>query len=120
MGWVYPCDRHYNHDWRSCPHKHESENARRRDPRVYRYLAEACPHYKTGLCLDGDACAFSHGIYECWLHPSKYRTVLCKDLDHCRRETCFFAHSPAELRQPDISWNPILPPVSPSLYIVLS
>jgi hypothetical protein len=35
------------------------------------------------------------------LHPTRYRTQLCKDLGNCRRETCFFAHHPDELRVPD-------------------
>ncbi len=35
------------------------------------------------------------------MHPTRYRTQLCKDLGNCRRETCFFAHHPNELRIPD-------------------
>lgn len=29
-----------------------------------------------------------------WLHPSRYRTQLCRDMEngHCKRAVCFFAH----------------------------
>ena len=57
----------------------------------------ACPH------LQGDNCLFAHGVYECWLHPAKYRTQMCKDTPGCTREVCFFAHSPTQLRRPHLS-----------------
>ena len=44
---------------------------------------------------------YAHSTFEYWLHPTRYRTQLCKDLGNCRRETCFFAHRPEELRIPD-------------------
>ena len=59
-----------------------------------------CPAYKKGICLRGDACSYSHGVYEAWLHPAKYRTQLCKEGLQCRRPVCFFAHSLEDLRQP--------------------
>ena len=38
----------------------------------------ACPLLinllQTGVCRRGDACPYSHGVFECWLHPSRYRT----------------------------------------------
>jgi hypothetical protein len=37
----------------------------------------ACPlliNLQTGVCRRGDACPYSHGVFECWLHPSRYRT----------------------------------------------
>jgi hypothetical protein len=36
-------------------------------------------------------------IFEYWLHPSTYRTQLCKDGAGCQRRVCFFAHSLKEL-----------------------
>eukprot|EP00775_Hariotina_reticulata_P007367 gene7367-biopygen9155 len=39
-------------------------------------------------------------IFEYWLHPQRYRTLLCKDGSRCHRRVCFFAHSLAELRVP--------------------
>lgn len=53
----------------------------------------------------GDTCPYSHGVYECWLHPAKYRTQLCKEGPHCRRPVCFFAHSVLDLRQPTHVWD---------------
>lgn len=79
---------------------HPTENARRRDPRIYNYAPVPCPAYKKGICLRGDACSYSHGVYEAWLHPAKYRTQLCKEGLQCRRPVCFFAQSLEDLRQP--------------------
>ena len=101
------CSKRYVHDWRTCPYAHPTENARRRDPREFRYYAVPCPEYKKGICLLGDACPYSHGVYECWLHPSKYCTQLCKDGEACRRPVCFFAHSPQDLRQADTQFDPL-------------
>lgn len=102
---VSRCGKRFVHDWRSCPFAHPTENARRRDPRVARYLPVPCPDYKRGICMRGDACPYSHGVYECWLHPAKYRTQLCKEGPACRRPVCFFAHSVADLRQPTHVWT---------------
>ncbi|KAL0020292.1 hypothetical protein WJX77_002528 [Trebouxia sp. C0004] len=102
---VMKCPKRYVHDWRSCPFAHPTENARRRDPREVKYMPVPCPDYKRGLCLMGDACTYSHGVYECWLHPAKYRTQLCKDGAQCRRPVCFFAHSVSELRSPTYTWE---------------
>ena len=35
-----------------------------------------------------------------WLHPSCYRTQICRDGAACRRKVCFFAHSAEQLRVP--------------------
>ena len=40
----------------------------------------------------------SHGVFETWLHPSRYRTKLCNDGLNCSRRVCFFAHNLLELR----------------------
>ena len=102
---VARCSKRYVHDWRSCPFAHPTENARRRDPRTVRYLPVPCPDYKRGICMRGDTCPYSHGVYECWLHPAKYRTQLCKEGPQCRRPVCFFAHTVGDLRQPTHLWN---------------
>lgn len=84
-----------------CPFLHNGEKAKRRDPRKYAYSATACAEFrKTGSCVRGDACSFAHGVFECWLHPARYRTQLCTDGLACARPVCFFAHQESELRQP--------------------
>ncbi|TVU17089.1 hypothetical protein EJB05_33102, partial [Eragrostis curvula] len=89
------------HDWTDCPFVHPGEKARRRDPRRYTYSGAACPEFRRGgCCKRGDACEFAHGVFECWLHPARYRTQLCKDGTACRRRVCFFAHTPDQLRAP--------------------
>ncbi len=97
---VERCSKRFVHDWRSCPFAHPTENARRRDPRQFKYVPVPCPDYKRGICLRGDTCPYSHGVYECWLHPAKYKTQLCKEGPRCKRPVCFFAHSVGDLRQP--------------------
>ncbi|CAH8381580.1 unnamed protein product [Eruca vesicaria subsp. sativa] len=97
------CNRSRSHDWTGCPFSHPGEKAHRRDPRRYHYTGELCPEFRHGGdCSRGDECSFAHGVFECWLHPSRYRTEACKDGKHCTRKICFFAHSPQQLR--------ILPP----------
>ncbi|KAJ0262646.1 Zinc finger CCCH domain-containing protein 61 [Hirschfeldia incana] len=93
------CTRSRSHDWTDCPFSHPGEKARRRDPRRYHYTGEVCPEFRHGGdCTRGDECGFAHGVFECWLHPSRYRTEACKDGKHCARKICFFAHSPRQLR----------------------
>ncbi|XP_065867090.1 zinc finger CCCH domain-containing protein 56-like [Euphorbia lathyris] len=95
---IQPCSRAYSHDWTECPFVHPGENARRRDPRRFQYSCVPCPDHRKGACRRGDFCEYSHGIFECWLHPAQYRTRLCKDGTNCIRRVCFFAHTPEELR----------------------
>ncbi|KAL0697267.1 hypothetical protein Bca4012_053389 [Brassica carinata] len=93
------CTRSRSHDWTDCPFAHPGEKARRRDPRRFQYSAEVCPEFRRdGDCSRGDDCEFAHGVFECWLHPIRYRTEACKDGKHCKRKVCFFAHSPRQLR----------------------
>ncbi|KAJ8749350.1 hypothetical protein K2173_018838 [Erythroxylum novogranatense] len=101
---VRRCTRSRSHDWTDCPFAHPGEKARRRDPRRYHYSGTVCPQFRRGTCSRGENCEFSHGVFECWLHPSRYRTEACKDGKNCNRKVCFFAHSPRQLR--------ILPEVS--------
>ncbi|KAL4860234.1 Zinc finger CCCH domain-containing protein 66 [Chlorella vulgaris] len=89
-----------SHDWTLCPFQHPGEKARRRDPRRHAYQGVPCPDFRKGTCKRGDACHYAHGVFECWLHPSRYRTQLCKEGSSCRRSVCFFAHSVAQLREP--------------------
>lgn len=87
-----------SHDWTECPFAHPGEKARRRDPRRIHYSGAPCPDFRKGSCRRGDACEFAHGVFECWLHPARYRTQACKDGRNCKRRVCFFAHSPEQLR----------------------
>ncbi|WOL14031.1 zinc finger CCCH domain-containing protein 2-like [Canna indica] len=95
---VRMCSGGRSHDWTECPFAHPGEKARRRDPRRYRYSGTACPDFRKGCCRRGDSCEFAHGVFECWLHPVRYRTQPCKDGTACRRRVCFFAHTPDQLR----------------------
>lgn len=95
---IRKCARGRPHDWIECPYAHPGEKARRRDPKKYNYSGTSCPDYRKSGCKKGDSCEFAHGVFECWLHPARYRTQPCKDgLDCCRR-VCFFAHTPEQLR----------------------
>ncbi|KAK9833310.1 hypothetical protein WJX81_005201 [Elliptochloris bilobata] len=99
---VKRCPRSRPHDWTQCPFAHPSEKAKRRDPRRYKYSGTACPDFrKSGKCRRGDACQFAHGVFECWLHPARYRTQMCTDGLGCKRRVCFFAHHDGELRKVD-------------------
>lgn len=103
---VRRCTRSRSHDWTDCPFAHPGEKARRRDPRKYHYSGTVCPEFRRGSCSKGDNCEFAHGVFECWLHPARYRTEPCKDGKNCKRKVCFFAHTPRQLR--------LLPPSSPN------
>ncbi|XP_043707196.1 zinc finger CCCH domain-containing protein 20-like [Telopea speciosissima] len=95
---VRRCARGRSHDWTECPYAHPGEKARRRDPRKFHYSGTACPDFRKGNCTRGDSCEFAHGVFECWLHPARYRTQPCKDGTNCRRRVCFFAHTAEQLR----------------------
>lgn len=98
---VRACDRKGAHSWTECPFTHPGEKAARRCPKSHFYSADACPDArKSGKCARGDACPYSHGVFEQWLHPSRYRTQLCSFGTACRRPVCFFAHTVQELRVP--------------------
>lgn len=87
------------HDTDVCPYTHPGEKSKRRNPGVFMYQPVPCPHFRKGNCKKGDTCPLSHGVFECWLHPSKYRTQLCTEGSSCTRNLCFFAHSLEELRE---------------------
>ncbi|KAL2483337.1 Zinc finger CCCH domain-containing protein 2 [Forsythia ovata] len=110
---VRKCTRSRSHDWTDCPFAHPGEKARRRDPRRYHYSGTVCDEFRKGHCSKGDNCEFSHGVFECWLHPMRYRTEACKDGKNCKRKVCFFAHSTKQLRiLSDNSSPPLNSPVS--------
>ncbi|XP_047327482.1 zinc finger CCCH domain-containing protein 20-like [Impatiens glandulifera] len=95
---VVKCTRGRSHDWTECPYAHPGEKARRRDPRIYHYSGTSCPDFRRGDCKKGDSCEYAHGVFECWLHPARYRTQPCKDGLNCCRRICFFAHTPDQIR----------------------
>lgn len=95
---VRKCNRARAHDWTECPFAHPGEKARRRDPRKFNYSGTACSEFRKGGCKKGDGCEFAHGVFECWLHPARFRTQACKDGPGCKRRVCFFAHTPDQLR----------------------
>ncbi|KMT03254.1 hypothetical protein BVRB_8g197970 [Beta vulgaris subsp. vulgaris] len=95
---VRKCTRARAHDWTECPFAHPGEKAKRRDPHKYDYSGTACSEFRKGGCKKGDSCEFAHGVFECWLHPARFRTQACKDGPGCKRRVCFFAHSPDQLR----------------------
>ena len=107
---VRRCPNSRSHDWMTCPFTHPGEKAARRDPRKVAYSANACPDFRKGFCRLGDACSNAHGVFECWLHPQRYRTQACKDGALCSRRVCFFFHSPAEERTPGQPAEPLAPP----------
>ncbi|KAG0486611.1 hypothetical protein HPP92_008706 [Vanilla planifolia] len=96
---VRRCPKTRSHDWTYCPYAHRGEKARRRDPRKFPYHGIACPEFRhAGECRRGQNCEYAHGVFEFWLHPTRYRTRLCEAGLMCPRRVCFFAHSPEELR----------------------
>ncbi len=108
---IRSCPKSRPHDWTMCPFAHPGEKAKRRDPRLYNYCGTACADYrKSGTCARGDACMYAHGVFECWLHPSRYRTQLCTDGIACSRRVCFFAHRECELRKSVGGIMPSIPP----------
>eukprot|EP01023_Acetabularia_acetabulum_P014148 TRINITY_DN16954_c0_g1_i1.p1 TRINITY_DN16954_c0_g1~~TRINITY_DN16954_c0_g1_i1.p1 ORF type:complete len:296 (-),score=29.87 TRINITY_DN16954_c0_g1_i1:58-846(-) len=91
---VIPCSKRCCHDWTTCPYAHPGEQAARRDPRLFNYVAQVCAEIKkSGYCDRGSLCMYAHNVFEYWLHPTKYRTQLCNDGADCRRkQVCFYAH----------------------------
>ncbi|KAM0934585.1 putative transcription factor C3H family [Dioscorea sansibarensis] len=96
---VRRCSRTRSHDWMVCPYAHKGEKAKRRDPRKFPYTGLACPDFRlSNECPRGQNCEYAHGVFEFWLHPSRYRTRLCEAGVLCSRRICFFAHSEDQLR----------------------
>ncbi|KAL6896917.1 hypothetical protein ACP4OV_007489 [Aristida adscensionis] len=132
---VHRCPQPCSHDWTVCPYAHKGERARRRDPRRFDYLAVPCPDYRAaqqqqqlrlaatgcggGLppaCVRGLRCRYAHGVFELWLHPSRFRTRMCEAGARCPRRICFFAHCLSELRGESDAVPAVgLPPPPPRL-----
>ena len=36
--------------------------------------------------MRGDSCPYAHNVFEYWLHPTRYRTQLCNDMEKCNRK----------------------------------
>eukprot|EP00879_Flechtneria_rotunda_P009138 GHRR01009567.1.p1 GENE.GHRR01009567.1~~GHRR01009567.1.p1 ORF type:complete len:478 (+),score=198.61 GHRR01009567.1:469-1902(+) len=90
---------HDPHNWRLCPYAHPGEAGRRRPPHIYRPVM--CDFNKTRKeCSHGEACLLARNALEYWLHPDKYRTIMCGHGEACKRNICFFAHNQQELRTP--------------------
>ncbi|KAK8965884.1 Zinc finger CCCH domain-containing protein 54 [Platanthera guangdongensis] len=101
---VRRCQKTRSHDWTHCPYAHRGEKARRRDPTKFPYHGIACPEFRqTGDCRRGQGCEYAHGVFEFWLHPTRYRTRVCEAGQFCPRRVCFFAHTAEELRREVIS-----------------
>lgn len=99
-----PCPVSEPHSWDDCPYAHKGERKARRNPKLYNYEARACqPMRSKGFCPLGDSCPLSHNVYECGLHPTRYRTQMCILGKQCSRAVCFFAHAPDELRSPTVT-----------------
>ncbi|EFJ45109.1 hypothetical protein VOLCADRAFT_94607 [Volvox carteri f. nagariensis] len=98
---VVPCTKTYAHSWSSCPCAHPGETARRRDPTLFNYQPVLCPNVKSKSgCPAGDSCGYAHNVFEQWLHPQRYKALMCTYGSQCTRPSCFFAHSLEELRVP--------------------
>ncbi|GLC56378.1 hypothetical protein PLESTB_001098200 [Pleodorina starrii] len=98
---VVPCTKTYAHSWSSCPCAHPGETARRRDPTLFNYQPVLCPNVKSKSgCPAGDSCGYAHNVFEQWLHPQRYKALMCTYGSQCTRPSCFFAHSLDELRVP--------------------
>ncbi|CAL8465661.1 g5197 [Coccomyxa elongata] len=101
---VIPCPKTYCHEWSECPFAHRGEKAARRDLRTFHYTGVVCPDMKKNAsCPRGNHCPFAHSVFEYGLHPTRFRTVLCSEGVKCTRTFCFFAHSPEELREPEVA-----------------
>lgn len=108
---ILPCSNRTRHEWRSCPYAHSGEVVRRR-PLSVGYSSELCSYMRgsiigngasdDAICPAGDGCLFAHNVFEVWLHPDKYRTLMCTCGKACKRKICFFAHSKEELRSPPL------------------
>eukprot|EP00920_Eleutheroschizon_duboscqi_P018990 GHVT01045106.1.p1 GENE.GHVT01045106.1~~GHVT01045106.1.p1 ORF type:complete len:696 (+),score=122.90 GHVT01045106.1:1408-3495(+) len=82
----------------------------RRNPYEMPYRPELCPDIEfrrhnnkmtlTRRCARGRNCDYAHSKEEELYHPLVYKTKLCTSSPMCLRHFCPFAHSQAELRNP--------------------
>ncbi|WIA14370.1 hypothetical protein OEZ85_002899 [Tetradesmus obliquus] len=110
------CPSPTGHIWRSCPFVHAGEPVQRRHPS--RHAPDMCPRIKAGqMCPDGpQGCKYAHNAFEAWLHPQRFKTLLCHRGSSCKRSTCFFAHTEAELRLPTAARPPPPAAVQPCAF----
>ncbi|KAF6250641.1 hypothetical protein COO60DRAFT_1705611 [Scenedesmus sp. NREL 46B-D3] len=84
-------------DGRKPPPEQRREAGKRRPPHAYQ--AVMCDFGKSRKeCSHGEVCLLARNALEYWLHPDKYRTILCGHGEACNRNICFFAHNQQELR----------------------
>ncbi|KAK4795012.1 hypothetical protein SAY86_013006 [Trapa natans] len=113
-----------SHDWTDCPFAHLGEKARRRDPRRFVYWSTVCSEYRRGSCSRGDNCEFAHGVFECWLHPSRQERRQVPELRWTSADSgctsCLFYSQPSAVNSSPTSTLKGLsdhlssPPISPS------
>ena len=48
-----------------------------------------------GQSCPDEKCGWAHNAFELWLHPERYKTIMCRKGAACGRGICFFAHSEA-------------------------
>eukprot|EP00775_Hariotina_reticulata_P004385 gene4385-4639_t len=99
---VEVCVLTHPHIWKTCPYVHAGEPIKRRPHNVHH--PDLCPDVKRGrMCSYGpERCYWAHNTFESWLHPERYRTIMCRDGPKCNRAICFFAHSKRQASQ--IGW----------------
>eukprot|EP00775_Hariotina_reticulata_P014329 gene14329-55_t len=80
-----------SHDFGACPFSHPGDKTRRRSIFLYNYEPVVCHDMQTaGKCPRGDDCSMTHSVWEFWLHPMKYRTIMCRDGSGCNRKVLVF------------------------------
>lgn len=94
---VEMCMLSHPHIWKTCPYVHPGEPIKRRPHSTHH--PDLCPDVKKGrMCSYGpDRCHWAHNTFESWLHPERFRTIMCRDGAKCNRAICFFAHSQAQV-----------------------
>lgn len=96
---IQQCPHKNPHNWGNCPFVHPGETAKRRDLVRFTYSSKPCPNFsEKKQCEDGDQCRFAHGLFESFLHPTRYKTQLCHSGTSYNRRVCFFAHTAEEKR----------------------
>jgi hypothetical protein len=105
---TFVCANALPHDESRCYGVHDGKHVRR-NPFEIEYDGKACSTLrKKGRCVHDKDCRNAHGVLEVGLHPTRYRTEMCR-LENCNRAPCFFAHSAAELRSGVGSENRLAP-----------
>jgi hypothetical protein len=72
------CNKQGRHPWGDCQYAHPTENARRRDPRVFSYSCVECPSYRCALetsCADCCTLAFACAPQSSTLSPLSWKQM---------------------------------------------